>query len=534
MRLKNIRIDSFRRFSDLTIRELPETARLVVMVGPNGCGKSSIFDAFKMWHRWHGVDIRVDESYHRKQGLSPKDWNILVSIEFHQPIPTDANELKKLFYIRSAYRNEADFITNQLQRMRSPLVELSKIQRLIDNDASVSENYQRLVSATMESVYSGAFDTSSVKQLRDMYVGQVRDSMNRVFDGLLLKGPGDPLRDGTFFFEKGISTDFHYKNLSGGEKAAFDILLDLIIKRRDYDNTVFCIDEPETHMHTRLQARLLEELVTLIPEGCQLWIASHSLGMMRRARDLQIANPDQVVFIDFHDRDFDTQVTLTPAKIDRQFWANTLNVALDDLANLVAPQKVVLCEGRPTGAKDSAKAEFDAKCYRIIFSNEYPDTDFISVGNEADVRTDKIQVGRAIQTLIAGTTVLRVVDRDDRSPQEIADLIKEGVRVLSKRHLEAYLLDDEALTALCRITNNDDKVQAVLDAKTLAITESTARGNAIDDVKSAAGTIYVETKRILELTGCGNTTEAFLRDTMAPLIQGTAVYPQLKQDVFNE
>ena len=61
----------------------------------------------------------------------------------------------------------------------------------------------------------------------------------------------------------------------GGEKAAFDLILDLIVRKREYNNTVFCIDEPESHMNTRLQAALLETLYYLIPENCQLFLATH-------------------------------------------------------------------------------------------------------------------------------------------------------------------------------------------------------------------------------------------------------------------
>jgi hypothetical protein len=82
--------------------------------------------------------------------------------------------------------------------------------------------------------------------------------MSRVFGDLVLSGPGDPLQQGSFFFEKGNSKNFHYKNLSGGEKAAFDIILDVIVKRVAYDDTVYCLDEPEAHMHTRLQALFFE------------------------------------------------------------------------------------------------------------------------------------------------------------------------------------------------------------------------------------------------------------------------------------
>jgi len=83
----------------------------------------------------------------------------------------------------------------------------------------------------------------------------------------------------------------------------------------------FCIDEPEEHMHTKLQAMLLKELFSLIPQVSQLWIATHSIGMMRMAKDLQDKYPSQVVFIDFHDRDYDNSVVITPTKIDRKFWS---------------------------------------------------------------------------------------------------------------------------------------------------------------------------------------------------------------------
>ena len=36
MRIKNIHVKNYKRFTELTICDLPETARLVVLVGPNG------------------------------------------------------------------------------------------------------------------------------------------------------------------------------------------------------------------------------------------------------------------------------------------------------------------------------------------------------------------------------------------------------------------------------------------------------------------------------------------------------------------
>ena len=535
MRVKQIQVYVFKRFTKLSILELPETAKVVVLTGPNGSGKSSLFDAFKMWHYFHeGQSGTQDEDYHFKKGETALPWGQHINIEFHDEMPVSPEDKKKAVYIRSAYRNDPNFITQRINRMGSVL-EGKKISKLIENDSIVSENYQRLVSSSIESLYSGDHDSKTVCELREQFIGQVRQPMLNVFDDLLLTGLGDPLDKGTFYFEKGTSKDFHYMNLSGGEKAAFDLILDIIIKRVKYDNTIYCIDEPDAHMHTRLQGRLLEEIASLIPANSQLWIATHSIGMMRKAKQMNATSPESIVFLDFHQQNFDEPVTLKPQTINREFWKRTLGVALDDLADLIAPAQIVLCEGKLTKSSSSRRSEFDAKCYRTIFSGEFCDTDFLSVGNSLDVESDRLQFGQSIQTLLPGTNVIRVVDRDDKSPQEIEELQAVGVRVLSKRQLESYLLDDEIIEKLCTSLEKATDIPRALQAKTQALENSQKRDNPLDDIKSAAGEIYTELKRLLTLTGCGDNTEAFLKDTMAPLVTpDTQTYQMLKTDIFGD
>ena len=45
MKIASIHLQNFKRFTDLKIQNIPPTAKLVVLLGPNGCGKSSVFDA---------------------------------------------------------------------------------------------------------------------------------------------------------------------------------------------------------------------------------------------------------------------------------------------------------------------------------------------------------------------------------------------------------------------------------------------------------------------------------------------------------
>ena len=122
----------------------------------------------------------------------------------------------------------------------------------------------------------------------DEYAEQLLDELaravNKLFPSLHLNDFGHPLRDGTFRFTKGTSSGYDFKNLSGGEKAVFDLILDLVVARRAYDDTIYCIDEPESHMHAHLQSDLLTVLYELLPDGCQLMLATHSIRMMRRAQ----------------------------------------------------------------------------------------------------------------------------------------------------------------------------------------------------------------------------------------------------------
>ena len=63
----------------------------------------------------------------------------------------------------------------------------------------------------------------------------------------------------------------------------------------------------------------------------------------------------------------------------------------------------------------------------------------------------------ALRLLIGDLEVVRLIDRDDRSSDEISDHAGKGVRVLSRRNLESYIFDDEVLQALAKSVDGEDK-----------------------------------------------------------------------------
>ena len=397
---------------------------------------------------------------------------------------------------------------------------------MIDNDAVVTRNYQRLACQAFN-IFDEDTETPA-GQFCERILGDIQKALLRLFPDLKLNNLGNPLIDGTFRFTKGTVQGFGYMNLSGGEKAAFDLILDLVIAKREYDNTVFCIDEPESHMNARLQAELLSVLYDLVPENCQLMLATHSIGMMRRAQDIETKNPGSVVFLDF-DLDFDQKQVIEPTVPDRAFWNRVYNVALDDLAELVAPKRVVICEGTPKGTESARNHSHDARCYDRIFEAKFPETKFVSMGNAGEVIEDKRGLAETLSLLIEKLEVIRLVDRDDRSPEQVADLKDKGVRVLLRRNLECYLFADEVLQALAKSVGKEDKAEAILAAKKSIMKEK----NLSDNLKPASGKLYIECKRILSLTQCGDDAKAFMRDTLAPLVTPEMdVYKELRRDIF--
>lgn len=537
MKLATVTLKNFRRFTDLTIRNIPESARLIMLAGPNGCGKSSLFDAFAIWHRRTArpqQNPQWDASYHSKIGLAISNRDIImdqVIPEFHDGMPADENELKKIFYIRSAYRNDPEFQIQQLNRS-GPILDEARVRRLIDNDAAVSKNYSRMASNAFQEIFEDANPDETIRQFRERVIAKVRDSFTQLFPDLTLNSLSNPLVDGTFRFTKGSSKGFEFKNLSGGEKAAFDLILDIVVRSHEYNNTVFCIDEPESHMNARLQAALLQVLYELIPSNCQLVMATHSIGMMRQARDLEADNPGTVAFLDFGDRNFDEAQVIEPAMPNRNFWHRAYAVALDDLATLVAPKHIVICEGHPINdTKPGRNHGHDAACYNAIFGDDYPDTRFISMGSDQQIIGDKRGLAEALQLLISGVTVTKLIDRDDRTLDTVADSRRRGIRVLSRRNLESYLYDDEVITALADSVGKRDKVGALLEATEKA---RASTNGAKDDLKPAAGQIYNACKDILGLTQRGNDAREFARQTLAPLVKpGMAAYEELKVDIFD-
>ena len=156
---------------------------------------------------------------------------------------------------------------------------------------------------------------------------------------------------------------------------------------------------------------------------------------------------------------------IEPIAPDRAFWRRAYEVALDDLAALLMPERVVICEGEPMSQGVGPNYSHDSRCYERIFQAEFPETQFIPGGNASEVANDRRGIAYALGLLTQGSQVVRLIDRDACSPEEVTEYKQKGIRVLSSRNLESCLFRDEVLESLAKSVGKEDKANDLIAAK---------------------------------------------------------------------
>src|SRR5690606_19778620 len=146
-----------------------------------------------------------------------------------------------------------------------------------------------------------------------------------------------------------------------------------------------------------------------------------------------------IAFINFDNLDFDKKTVVEPTLIDKTIWEKFIELTLDDYSKLIAPKQIFICEGDRKGRKYK---NFDAQIFSKIFQPHFPDYSFVSAGGTNEVTDLNNSSIHMLQEVLENTPIVRVIDRDDKSEKEIEELMKTGTKVLSRRHIESYLLDD--------------------------------------------------------------------------------------------
>ena len=325
MKISKIHLKNFKRFTDLIVDNIPSTSKLVLLIGSNGSGKSSLFDAFGFMDTAEKENYgRNDEfwNYYKKQKDIPA--SVTVFFDNNPEITVSSNNYyaynklsATVFYGRTSFRQIPRLTRTTLgQGGQVDFQKDSDRPRFfIERDNRFENDVEKITEVILKEIFRSQ---KSNEQIRQKYINPINSALENIFGSgngskLQLVEIIPPLEGkvAQITFRKGDS-EFHYNYLSAGEKEVFNLLINLLSRGSFFQDTVYLFDEIDLHLNTKLQFNLLKEITeNWIPENCQLWTASHSLGFIEYAKQTDIAS-----IIDFDDLDFDLSRVLTPEPKD--------------------------------------------------------------------------------------------------------------------------------------------------------------------------------------------------------------------------
>lgn len=459
MYITELRLKNFKRFTDLTINLGEKQPKLVLLIGANGSGKSAIFDAFELISQTRNTSRvstikRLD--YYRKQKNAPIICDIKSGSNFYNCKFSEVQNQKFVesnfdltqtsFYGRSAIRYLPRITRTSLGKKLDIVSNKDKPQYYIDIDNRFENDINVLILDIIDNVFKG-INLSGSEQFDEIkrFLNRINAAFPRIFGDnetiglrflqLLPPADGQQIR---MVFRKGQS-EIDYDFLSSGEKEVINILFNLFVRTPFYQDTIYFFDEMDTHLHTALQYNLLQEIVeNWIPDNCQLWTASHSLGFIEYA---QKAN--HAVILDFDSYDFDDPIVLEPQKTQEVF---DIAVPKESLSILFKDKTIVFCEGKDAFLLNSMGLE------DVVFLSDV-DKNTICLRLEMERQNDSKYIG--------------LIDRDYLSEQERAKLIKHlpNIKVLKYYCFENYLWHPENVAEVEPRLNVEAYKKAICDAK---------------------------------------------------------------------
>ena len=428
MRITSLQLKNFKRFTDLTIEGIPKEAKLVLLIGSNGSGKSSIFDAFNALAKTYSN--RNETSYYSKNEAQSK---ILIVFENGTIISSDnyGQEFLSRKPVKFIGRSSIRIVPRISNQGNAEIIKNNQDepQSFIDQDSrfvnDLSMYMQQIDNALREPVFSGK-SADTLKIFQD-FIHPLNTSLINIFGGdstttiqIAEYQNATATTNGKLIFRKGNSK-INYDLLSHGEKQVVILLLNFIVRREQYSDAIIYIDEMDCHLNTALQSRLLNEIVnTWIPDNAQLWTATHALGFIDFAR-----HADNAAIIDLNLLNFDIpQVILPQPKSNLEVY--DIAVPKDTIRNILKGYKLVTVENQNDQYYNAALGE---KGYLFLPAN-----------NNREV----------FLTIKGDPGMLGLRDRDYLKSDEI-DAIKKkfpNLRILDYYAFENYIYHPDNLAAL--------------------------------------------------------------------------------------
>jgi predicted ATPase len=349
-----------------------------------------------------------------------------------------------------------------------------------------------------------------------------------------------------------------YYNHAGPERGGLDKIIKIckVIFRlyKELGVNIFLIEEPETHLHPKLQKEIpniLEKFVKHL--NVQFFVETHSPFIVS----------DSASLVDYHEkqsRNYQSKFRASqkvyfmkngkPAdknginsiKGEYGYWGSKVNIIAAKmlgagLMDLISPMQTEITDYAPTLVFCEGQGrDEDEKFYNIVFRSRNPRVLFVSSRGSSQLESS-FQLIREIRSgLAANFKVLMLRDRDHefKSEQAIKNYQKSrpGVHVLYRRALECYIYNSEVAQLLYTKYGKEmsPKLSHRLDNLNQQIQAEAEHGIRGDDYKERLKNCFYQVIEPLDLRG-----EFYdnLWENLAVLITPkTEIYKELEQVIF--
>ena len=209
----------------------------------------------------------------------------------------------------------------------------------------------------------------------------------------------------------------------------------------------------------------------------------------------------------------------------RNNWQKIFQTALEDLTGLIAPKKIIYCEGKKEADSNGAEAGIDAQVYNQIFEETEPDTIFISSGGNTEPDKYSAVALKVLNKAFKDVELCLLKDKDinaDGTPttdKQREDFIKANStmnRMLKRKEIENYLFDFEIVSKQYPTVTSEQYASKITNIQN-------------GDVKNITGEL---------MSLCGVTTginqNNFKLLLSKQIVPTTTVYKELLDCIFNK
>jgi predicted ATPase len=454
MRIRRLELTNFRTFSHAVFEDIPDT---VILVSPNGRGKSSVLEAIA-----GAKDLVVPYHQDSYQFTEPWQQRSVPVWPSHLPDPVKIGERKAELqieieatgsdcdYLRAANIastvGKAHFVIEDGRRITSQQSE-ETIKRLcqfhslsdgvgfIDYIRSIrfyvrkdigdfssemaDSNFRQSLGdfhrqVTDQKKFGGFKSFVVSSQLNDFShqqaTGQQVDSLDvfrKVFDHFFSPKKFLGFRSSGASGQGQIVVDSPFGShdtdaLSDGEKEVLHILAYLFRLRR-LSNVVLW-DTPELHLNAALESRLFDAIRRVAPNN-QYWIATHSLEFINAA-------PLDSVFV--LRQDGNSAVVERASGEERKARVRIYREMGAQVGLQLVSAVVVFVEGK--------EANSDKRLLDRIIASSVPGVNFVAGGSCESILSAGTRANDLLAEACANGDFFAVVDRDYRSDDEVREL----------------------------------------------------------------------------------------------------------------